>query len=111
DLELQSDGKVLAAGMLDPIGDEEASFYVVRLLPDGSLDPTFDNDGRVVVDFDLTTNGRDVANGLTLSGGRVVLAGTVENAGSNNGGAFGLARLQSTLIFTDGFESGSTVAW
>ncbi len=111
DLELQSDGKVLAAGMLDPIGDEEASFYVVRLLPDGSLDPTFDNDGRVVVDFDLTPDGRDVANGLTLSGGKVVLAGTVENAGSSNGGAFGLARLQSTLIFTDGFESGSTVAW
>lgn len=111
DLELQSDGKVLAAGMLDPIGDEEASFYVVRLLPDGSLDPTFDNDGRVVVDFDLTSNGRDVANGLTLSGGKVVLAGAVENAGSSQGGAFGLARLQSTLIFTDGFESGSTVAW
>ena len=43
---LQADGKVVAAG-----GTSNAEFVVVRLLPGGSLDPSFDSDGVVETDF------------------------------------------------------------
>ena len=43
---LQADGKVVAAG-----GTSNADFVVVRLLPGGSLDPSFDGDGVVETDF------------------------------------------------------------
>jgi uncharacterized delta-60 repeat protein len=56
-LALQRDGRIVAAGssgrlLLDEFeiwGD--ADFALARYLPDGSLDPTFDGDGRVLTDI------------------------------------------------------------
>src|SRR4051794_9698778 len=45
-VQVQADGKILAAGRTP--GDD---FGVVRVNPDGSLDPTFGSGGRVTTDF------------------------------------------------------------
>ena len=111
DLELQSDGKLLAAGVLDASGLEEGQYFVARLNANGTLDTTFDDDGWATYDFDLTNFGKDIANTVTLVGGKAVAAGVAENNNSEAGGAIALVRTQSALIFTDGFERGSRSAW
>jgi hypothetical protein len=67
--------------------------------------------GWATYDFDLTTHGRDIANTVTLVGGKAVAAGVAENNSSSAGGAIALVRTQSALIFNDGFERGSESAW
>mgnify|MGYP001183622656 CR=1 FL=1 len=111
DLELQSDGKLLAVGVLDATGVEEGQFLLARLDSDGLLDPTFDGNGWATYDFDLTASGRDIANAVALVGGRAVAVGVAENNNSSSGGAVAVVRTQSTLIFTDGFERHSLSAW
>ena len=111
DLALQSDGKLLGVGMLNPDGIQESSFFLVRLNPNGTYDTSFDGDGWARYEFDLTSNGTDIANAVALSGGKAVVVGVAENAGSSAGGAIAILRAQSALIFSDGFERGSTAAW
>jgi uncharacterized delta-60 repeat protein len=70
---IQADGKIVAAGYTY---DETANidFGAVRYLPDGTLDPTFDSDGRVTTDFFGLS---DLANAVAIqSDGKIVLAGT-----------------------------------
>jgi uncharacterized delta-60 repeat protein len=87
---IQGDGKIVAAGRTDIGGDFD--FALTRYLSDGSLDPNFHFDGRVVTDFGGSDRARAVAIG---SGGRIVAAGVTELAGSNDGD-FALARYTST---------------
>ena len=71
------DGRILAAGETTA-GD----FVLARYNRDGSLDPSFDGDGKVTTDF----GGFDVANGVAVyPDGRVVAAG-------RSSGDFALAR-------------------
>lgn len=111
DLALQSDGKLVGVGMLNPDGTQEAGFFLVRLHPNGTYDTSFDGDGWARYEFDLTSNGKDIASAVAISGGKAVVVGVAENAGSNQGGAIAILRAQSALIFSDGFERGSTAAW
>jgi len=63
---IQADGKIVAAGV------SGADFAISRYNPDGSLDPTFDGDGKVVTDFGAT----DSANGVAIQAdGKIVAAG------------------------------------
>lgn len=50
-LALQPDGKILFAGHADNASDTETDFAMVRLLPNGTLDPTFSGDGKTTVDI------------------------------------------------------------
>ena len=69
---VQGDGKVVAAGSTD-IGNAN-DFVLVRFNPNGSLDTTFDTDGRVTTDFGVFLN--DTANALALQpDGKLLLAG------------------------------------
>jgi len=81
---VQPDGKLLLAG----------DFTVVRLLPDGSFDPSFDDDGKVSVDFTV--------HALALQpDGHIVLAG----AGTEGGlSIVRLARLTAGGAFTFGMN-------
>jgi len=109
-IQLQSDGKIVAVGSID--GDLAAvqGFLLVRLLADGTFDPSFDDDGqkRVEFDLDLDPSDRDYALTVTLAGGRVVAAGA---ATEGDAPQIALYRGQSTLVFTDGFERGSAAGW
>lgn len=67
---IQSDGKIVAAGMTDsPFLD---GFALARYNADGSLDTSFDEDGKVTTDF----GGIDGASGLAIQAdGKIVVAG------------------------------------
>jgi uncharacterized delta-60 repeat protein len=65
---VQPDGKIVVAGY----GNSSIDIAVARLEPDGSLDPSFDGDGRVTIDFGDV----DVAEAVALQpDGKIVVAG------------------------------------
>lgn len=79
-LALQSDGKIVAAGVaslpLGSSGKTTTDFAVVRYNPDGSLDVGFGDRGRLLTDFQ---GGEDQINALALQpsppGEKIVVAG------------------------------------
>ena len=73
---LQTDGKILAAGVAQT-GDEfsTSDFAVARYNPNGSLDLSFGSGGKVVTDF---FSGPDDARSIAIQAdGKIVLAGLV----------------------------------
>jgi uncharacterized delta-60 repeat protein len=106
-------GRVLAAGYATPFsGDSGTDFLAVRYTPTGTLDPTFSGNGWTTVAFDAGPAGHhdDWSRGLALDAGRLLLAGEVTVDSSFNC-RYGLARLQSSLVFADGFESAWIQRW
>ena len=80
-LAIQADGRILVAGSTN--GTTQSEFGFVRLLPDGTLDTSFNNDGMLTVDFFGAADG---ANALAIQpDGRIVAAGV-----ARNGAVFGL---------------------
>ncbi|MCP4983440.1 MAG: hypothetical protein GY935_23435, partial [Gammaproteobacteria bacterium] len=76
---VQSDGKILVAG--ESHNGSNYDFALVRYNADGSLDNSFDTDGKVTMDFG---SGNDTIYGITVqSDGKILVAGSSNN-GSNN---------------------------
>jgi len=99
-LGLQSDGKILFATTA------AGNCTVLRYSASGNgLDPAFGGDG--IVTFTGASGVEITCLALELAGGRAVLAGYA--AASDD--EFFVARLQSDLVFADGFESGSVGEW
>jgi uncharacterized delta-60 repeat protein len=87
---VQSDGKIVVAGTAPRPGQARADMAVVRLNSNGSLDTTFDEDGKARVPF----SGLAIAYDLIVqSDGKIVLAGTQQETTVPN---FAMARLTST---------------
>lgn len=87
---VQPNGSIVLMGWTASISPLGRDFSVVRLTSAGVLDPTFDSDGRVTVDFGAGSSD-DVGAGLALdSSGRVIAVG---GAATTGGRAFGIARL------------------
>ncbi len=110
----QSDGKVvLAARVLTGDAGNNSDVGVARLLPDNQLDPAFGGLGTGKRVFGMAVpppgNGDDGVSCLVLAAGRPVVAGWGEYIGADID--FAYRRLTSSLIFTDGFESGWTFFW
>jgi uncharacterized delta-60 repeat protein len=112
---IQADGKIVAAGFTF---DETANidFGVARYEPNGTLDPTFESDGRVTTDFFGLF---DLANAVAIqSDGKIVLAGSAMENLAND---FALARynpdgsLDSTFDgdgkLTTDFSGGGDIAY
>lgn len=73
---IQSDGKIVAAGWIFN-GGADFDFAVVRYNPDGSLDTTFDTDGKVTT---AIGTGDDQAAAVAIqSDGKIVVAGHAFN--------------------------------
>jgi uncharacterized delta-60 repeat protein len=83
---IQADGKIVAVGQaLDPDQIYAPRFALIRYMPDGTLDPTFGDDGRVTTQFRL---GASYATAVAIQGdGKIVAAGV-----DFHGGNFALAR-------------------
>ena len=82
----QSDGKLVMAGSFDGTSQD---FGLVRFNTDGSLDTTFDGDGRVNTDF---FGNSDEANAIALqTDGKIVVAGSAYNNATSKD-EFALAR-------------------
>jgi uncharacterized delta-60 repeat protein len=71
-LAVQADGKLVAAGLTSgPAGQD---FALVRYRPNGTVDPSFGNHGRVTTDF---AGGADAAHALVIQpDGKLVAAGS-----------------------------------
>ncbi|MEU0401486.1 calcium-binding protein [Streptomyces sp. NPDC006197] len=90
---VQTDGKIIAAGTTAP----GAAFALARYNTDGSLDSTFDTDGKVITDFGDLDEAYAVK---TQADGKIIAAG-------RTGATFALARYDSdgsldTTFDTDG---------
>ena len=87
DVAIQADGKIVAAGWRnDDDGVNDADFALIRLEPDGDLDPSFSGDGKVTTTF----GGSDIGRALALQGdGKIVIAGSTRGCGDED---FALAR-------------------
>jgi uncharacterized delta-60 repeat protein len=82
---LQSDGKIVVAG--DAVTGASTDFVLVRYTPGGSLDTSFDADGKVTTSLN---SGDDVATDVVIqSNGRIVVAGRSHNGANFD---FALAR-------------------
>jgi uncharacterized delta-60 repeat protein len=96
---IQQDGKIVAAGVADNGSDND--FALVRYNPDGSLDGTFDSDGKVTTDF--LGGSFDTAHAVALQDdGKIV-------AGGESGNSFALARYDSNGSLDTSFGSGGKV--
>ncbi|MBZ0089096.1 MAG: hypothetical protein K8H90_01830, partial [Thermoanaerobaculia bacterium] len=71
---------------------------------------TFDDNGVKRIEFDLVPNAYDAAYAVATMGGRLVAVG-LAGAGGDQEQEMAVVRTQNALIFSDGFERGSTTAW
>ena len=116
---VQADGKIVVVGTSNS-GSGDSDFAVARFNDDGSLDNTFDVDGRVTTSF---SGGDDVGSGIAVQAdGRIVVVGTSDNGsgaselavarfnldGSLDNSFSGDGRV--TLSFTAGDDVGSGIA-
>jgi uncharacterized delta-60 repeat protein len=72
-VDLQNDGKIIAAGYSFQSTND---FTLVRYNINGTLDATFDGDGKVITDFAISD---DQGWAMKLSGSRIYLAGISNN--------------------------------
>lgn len=93
---VQADGKIVAVGVF-AFGNAHANAMAIRLNPDGSLDRTFGNDGRAVID--ATGGIEQVANSVAIqSDGKILLGGYAnynDGVGAGNDKDFLAIRLNS----------------
>lgn len=80
---VDADDRIIAGGMTRPSGTGEFDdFSVVRYLPDGTLDPTFGEDGRVRTDF---RGSSDIVSSLALQADGAIVAGGTSHEPHQNG--------------------------
>jgi uncharacterized delta-60 repeat protein len=92
---LQPDGKLLLAGTASVTlpATPDFDFAAARLNEDGSPDPAFDGDGRVLVPFNRGSQNVDIGSAATLlPDGRLVIVGYAEGIATGND--FAVVRLQ-----------------
>jgi uncharacterized delta-60 repeat protein len=102
---VRSDGKIIVGGSR-ATPDLQTDFAVIRLNANGSLDTSWDGDGRATADFNRGTDGiSDLAFG---PGGTVVAVGFawVNEPGTSEDAAFALARFTSRGMLDLAFGGG-----
>jgi uncharacterized delta-60 repeat protein len=85
-IDIQPDGKIIVAGFA--FVSTGRDFALVRYNTNGSLDNTFDGDGKVTTNI----NGNDFGNSLKLSGQRIYVGGV------SNTNVFALAAYQTGSV-------------
>jgi uncharacterized delta-60 repeat protein len=86
---IQADGKIVTAGGERPAGGSNLDFILTRLNTDGTLDSSFDGDGRVFTDFGLS----DVAFAVAIQpDGKIVAAGLARSSSGVDSREFAVAR-------------------
>jgi uncharacterized delta-60 repeat protein len=99
---IQGDGKIVAAGSATVTGRPD--FALARYNTDGSLDSTFDGDGKVTTDFD---GGFDGADAVAIQGdGKIVAAGSAQVLFDTD---FGLARYNADGTLDTTFDGDGKV--
>ena len=97
---LQPDGKIIVAGNVPVTRGSSAA--VARLLPNGSLDPTFATGGRLMFSFGSTRAYSNIYAIQLQGDGRIVVAGTTE-------AQFAVARLTANGALDGSFGNNGKV--
>lgn len=98
DVVIQSDGKIIAAGAGYP--DTTFNFAAARYNTDGSLDASFDGDGKMTTLLGID----DEANSIAIQGdGKIVLAGRTKQADFQY--AVGVVRLNTNGSLDNTFDT------
>jgi uncharacterized delta-60 repeat protein len=93
-----NDGKILVLATSYFTGGNEYDFTLLRYNPDGSLDNSFDGDGKLSINF----GGLDYAECIAIQeDGKIVVAGNTENGNARD---FILARFNSDGSFDNSFD-------
>lgn len=104
---VQNDNKILVAGTVSAGGHNDIG--IVRLLPDGQIDSTFGNSGRV--NFDFSAGSEDeVADLAVLEDGRIIVVGTTTPSGSTDRSVFAMQLHRDGTIDTTFHVDGKTTA-
>jgi uncharacterized delta-60 repeat protein len=97
---IQADGKIVAVGQ---VGGASFGFGLVRYLSNGSLDTTFDGDGKVVTDF--LSNSEDTPFSVAIQAdGKIVVAGYSIGQSGPGGYNFALARYNANGSLDTSFD-------
>lgn len=105
---VQSDGKIILAGLSNPVDPDGAAASknessLVRYLPDGTLDNSFDGDGKVVTAMSPES---DYITCIALqSDGKIVAAGTAKNYNYD----FAIARYNTDGSLDNSFDGDGKV--
>ena len=87
DITVQSDGKIVLVGYKSPSDDISDNIYVCRLNTDGSLDNTFDSDGKLAINL----SDEDIPIGVEIaSDGKIIIGFETINGGNTD---FGVLKL------------------
>ena len=114
DVVLQKDGKIVVVGSTFNTGffnASDADFAVVRLNPNGSLDHSFDGDGKQTIDFGVVDSASAVTIDYTGTAttnpnfGKIILAGSTEVSAANGSERIALARLNADGHLDTSFNS------
>jgi uncharacterized delta-60 repeat protein len=98
---IQPDGRIVAAG--ESNDGNAYDFAVTRYLTNGSLDPSFSNDGIVIT---AVSNAEDRAEALALQAdGKILVAGNWRNFNSNGDREFAVVRYLSDGTIDSSFSS------
>lgn len=99
---IQGDGKIVVAGHTVS-GTGSIDFAVARLNPDGTLDNSFNFDGKVTTDFNNST---DVPKAITIqSDGKILVAGFTYSGTTS----FALARYNTDGSLDNSFGAGGLI--
>jgi len=101
----QGNGRLLIAGTSIGLQAPPAYEYatLVRLLPDGTPDPTFGSVGKRLYDFEQSLPSGQLFSDILMQGSQIVLSGALNSVDSTHID-FMVARILDDLIFADGFE-------
>jgi uncharacterized delta-60 repeat protein len=100
---LQVDGKIVAAGRATVGGDEDTA--LARYNPGGTLDTTFDGDGKATID--VNPGNPDTGSGVAIqSEGKIVVGGSSNYIGN---GDFQVLRFNANGSLDTGFGNGGIV--
>ena len=102
---IQPDGKIVVGGSTRDDDEQRFRFALVRYNVDGSLDTSFDGDGKVVTTI-VTGQNSDEITGLAIQGdGKIVAAGWTEPTDPSQGVyRFALARYASDGSLDTSFD-------
>ncbi len=96
---IQPDGKIVVAGATD-LNNPSSDFLLLRYNTDGTLDTTFDGDGKTATDFN---NRSDAAFGAAIQAdGRIVVAGVSGTSSSDKD--FAVARYNADGSLDTSFD-------
>ncbi len=102
---VQADGKIVVSGPTSATGGSSPELFgVARLLPDGTLDPSFSGDGIQAIAFGSHAQPRAVA---IAPDGKILVAGL---AGDATDAQFGVMRLNADGSLDSTFSGGKVLA-